>query len=199
RSIQNLPGVARPPAILGLLIVRGSGPADTQTFIDGTPVPLIYHFGGLSSVVPTETLDKIDFYPGNFSTQYGRVMGGIVDVGLRSPNDDGKFHGLAQADLVDARLLVEQTFQVGKSPIMLLAAGRRSYIDAWLGPVLSAAGGGVTQAPVYYAYQFLAEAKPSPSSSVRLAFFGSDDALSLLLADPSPGEPAISGQVGFHT
>ncbi|MEZ4307694.1 MAG: TonB family protein [Polyangiaceae bacterium] len=199
RSIQNLPGVARPPAILGLLIVRGSAPQDSQTFIDGTPVPLIYHFGGLSSVVPTEVLDKIDFYPGNFSTQYGRVMGGIVDVGLRSPKDDGKLHGLAQIDLIDARLLVEKTFKIGKYPLKLLAAGRRSYFDAWLGPVLSAAGGGVTQAPVYYDYQLIAETNPTPNSSLRASFFGSDDALSLLLADPAPGEPAISGNAGLHT
>ncbi len=190
RSIQNLPGVARPPAILGLLIVRGSAPQDTQTFIDGTPVPLIYHFGGLSSVVPTEVLDKIDFYPGNFSSQYGRVMGGIVDVGIRSPRDDGEWHGLVQADLIDARFLVEKSFQIGKYPLKLMAAGRRSYIDAWLGPVLSSAGGGVTQAPVYYDYQLLAETNPTPNSSLRASFFGSDDALEFLLADPSPGSPA---------
>lgn len=199
RSLQNLPGVARPPAILGVLIVRGSAPQDTQTFIDGTPVPLIYHFGGLSSVVPTEVLEKIDFYPGNFSSQYGRVMGGIVDVGIRSPKDDGKLHGLAQLDLIDARLLVEKTFKIGNYPLKLMAAGRRSYFDAWLGPVLSAAGGGATQAPVYYDYQLIAETNPTPSSALRAAFFGSDDALSLLLADPAPGEPGISGNVGFHT
>ena len=35
RSIQNLPGVARPPGLSGLLVVRGSGPQDTATFIDG--------------------------------------------------------------------------------------------------------------------------------------------------------------------
>ncbi|HZO14339.1 MAG TPA: TonB family protein, partial [Polyangiaceae bacterium] len=89
RSIENLPGVARPPAIAGVLIVRGSAPFDTQTFVDGIYVPIIYHFGGLSSVVPTELLDKIDFYPGNFSSRYGRAMGGIVDVSLRSPRTDG--------------------------------------------------------------------------------------------------------------
>jgi TonB family protein len=199
RSIQNLPGVARPPAILGLLIVRGSAPQDTQTFIDGTPVPLIYHFGGLSSVVPTEVLEKIDFYPGNFSAVYGRAMGGMVDVGLRSPKDDGKLHGLAQLDLIDARVMAERTFQIGKLPLKLLVAGRRSYFDSWLGPVLSAAGGGVTQAPVYYDYQVMAETNPTPNSSLRFTFFGSDDALSLLAANPSPGEPAIAGQVGFHT
>src|SRR5207253_1939564 len=58
RSIQNLPGVARPPGIFGALLIRGSGPQDTQTFIDGIYVPIIYHFGGLSSVVPTELLSK---------------------------------------------------------------------------------------------------------------------------------------------
>src|SRR6185369_11609998 len=78
-------------------------------------------------------------------------------------------------------------------------AGRRSYIDSWLGPVLEAAGAGVTQAPVYYDYQFLLEAEPAPSARVRLGFFGSDDALQLLVRDPQPNEPALSGNVGLHT
>ncbi|WP_437309813.1 TonB-dependent receptor domain-containing protein [Sorangium sp. So ce388] len=198
RSIQNLPGVARPPAIAGLLIVRGAGPQDTQTFVDGTQVPLIYHFGGLSSVVPTEMLEKIDFYPGNFSAKYGRVQGGIVDVALRSPNEDGKLHGLAQMDLIDARVLLE-----GPVPFLentrFMVAGRRSYIGESFGPVLEAAGAGVTQAPVYYDYQVLLETEPTPSSRVRLTFFGSDDALELLLSDPQPNEPALSGNVGLHT
>ena len=198
RAIQNLPGVARPPGIAGLLIVRGSGPQDTQTFIDGTPVPIIYHFGGLSSVVPTEMIEKIDFYPGNFSSQYGRVMGGIVDAGIRSPNPDGKYHGLVQFDLIDGRALFE-------GPIPLLdgwtfaIAGRRSYLDAWLGPALEQAGAGVTQAPVYYDYQALVETNPTPASRFRVAFFGSDDALELLLKEPQPQEPALSGNVGLHT
>ncbi len=198
RSIQSLPGVARPPGLAGLLLVRGSGPQDTQTFVDGTPVPLIYHFGGLSSVVPTELLEKIDFYPGNFSAQYGRVQGGIVDAGLRAPKNDGKYHGLAQIDLIDARLMFE-------GPIPLLkgwtfaVAGRRSWVDAWLGPVLKAAGASVTQAPVYYDYQAIIQTNPTPDSSFRIAAFGSDDSLKLLLDKPSPGEPALSGNVGLHT
>ena len=198
RSLQNLPGVARPPSFAGLLIVRGSGPQDTQTFIDGTPVPLIYHFGGLSSVVPTEMLEKIDFYPGNFSAQYGRVMGGIVDVGLRGPKDDGNYHGLVQIDLIDGRAMLE-------GPIPLLkgwrfsAAGRRSYVDAWLGPVLKSAGAGVTQAPVYYDYQFMAETNPTADSKFRIGFFGSDDSLALVADKPSANEPALAGNIGIHT
>ena len=196
KSIQSLPGVARPPGVLGVLIVRGSAPQDTQTFIDGSPVPLIYHFGGLSSVVPTELLEKIDFYPGNFSAQYGRVQGGIVDVGLRNPKSE--YHGLAQLDLIDARAMFEGPIP-GLKGWTFLAAGRRSYIDTWLGPVLKSAGAGVTQAPVYYDYQFMVARNPTPTSTFRVSFLGSDDGLKLLLDKPSPGEPAIAGNIGLHT
>ena len=200
RSITSLPGVARPPAIAGVLLVRGSAPQDTLTFVDGVYVPLIYHFGGLSSVIPTEMLSKIDFYPGNFSARYGRAQGGIVDAGIRSPADE--YHGLVQIDLIDARLLAE-------GPIPLLegwtfaVAGRRSHLDAWLGPVLDEAGAGVTTAPRYYDYQLLVERKwDSPvlgRGKFRTSFYGSDDALEILIGEPAPGEPALSGNLSLRT
>lgn len=197
RSIQSLPGVARPPGLAGLLIVRGSAPQDTQAFVDGTPVPLIYHFGGLSSAIPTELLDRIDFYPGNFSAQYGRVMGATIDAAIRPIKTDGKYHGLAQIDLIDARAMLEGPIP-GAPNIRFIAAGRRSHIDSWLGPVLESAGAGVTQAPVYYDYQFAIETNPSERSSFRVAFFGSDDSLSLV-AGAGAGDPGLSGSLGFHT
>src|SRR5262249_25029542 len=143
RSLQNLPGVGRPPGLAGLLIVRGSGPMDTQVFIDGIFVPLVYHFGGLSSVVPTQMLEKIVFYPGNSSAQYGRVMGGIVDVGIRAPKNDGKYHAMGQVDLIDGRVVAEGPIP-GLSGWTFLVGGRRSWVDVWLKPVLTKTGAGVT-------------------------------------------------------
>lgn len=198
RSLQNLPGVARPPSLAGLLIVRGSAPNDTQTFVDGTYVPLVYHFGGLSSVVPSELLERIDFYPGNFSSQYGRVMGGIVDVGIRSPNADGKYHGLVQVDLIDARALAEGPVP-GLPSWKLVVGARRSWVDVWLKPVLEAAGAGVTTAPVYYDYQVFAETSPTSRSTLRVGLFGSDDRLSILIRDPNESDPTLGGNIGLHT
>lgn len=198
RSLQNLPGVARPPAFAGLLIVRGSAPNDTAVFVEGTPIPLIYHFGGLSSAVPTELLEKIDFYPGNFSSQYGRVMGGIVDVALRSPKNDGHYHGMAQVDLIDMRAVLE-----GPVPLLrgwTFAAGiRRSWVDTWLKPVLTQAGASVTAAPVYYDYQLYAETKPTPRSSFRLAWLGSDDRIEILVKDTFELDPIVGGNLRSHT
>jgi len=196
RSLLNLPGVARPPGLLGILIVRGSAPQDTQVFVDGTAIPIIYHFGGLSSVVPTEVLSKIDFYPGNFSTQYGRAMGGIVDVGIRDPKQDGKFHGFAEVDLIDARVMVEGPIAAGWT---FLVSGRRSYIDAWIGPVLEKLGAGVTAAPVYYDYQALVEKKWSDNESFRLMFLGSDDKFALLIKSIGANQPGLSGGLDDHT
>ncbi|MCA9595938.1 MAG: TonB-dependent receptor [Myxococcales bacterium] len=210
RSLQSLPGVARPPGLAGLLIVRGSAPEDTETFVDGTGVPLIYHFGGLSSVVPTELLDRIDFYPGNFSARYGRVMGGIVDVGLREPDtsctgpygkpseEKGCYHGMGQVDLIDARVLVQGPI-AGSKDWSFAVAGRRSWIDAWITPVLEEAGAGVTSAPVYYDYQVIADNKPTPDSRLSLRAFGSDDRLEILINDPSASDPAFGGNLRFRT
>lgn len=198
RAIQNLPGVARPPGLAGLLIVRGSAPDETQVFVDGALIPLAYHFGGLSSVVPSEMLSKIDFYPGNFSAQYGRVQGGIVDIGIRSPNPDGKYHGLVQADLIDARILAE-----GPVPLLkgwsFIGGARRSYVDTWLKPALEQAGTDVATAPVYYDFQFFLETRPSATSTLRIGVFGADDALKLLLKDPFLQDPGLGGSLGFST
>jgi TonB family protein len=207
RSIQSLPGVARPPGLAGLLIVRGSGPQDTQVFVDGAGIPLIYHFGGLSSAIPTELLDKIDFYPGNFSARYGQVNGGIIDVSLREPNTrcygdygkptnkEGCFHGMAQVDLIDTRALV----QGGVGNWKFAVAGRRSWFDAWLGPVLSETGAAVTSAPVYYDYQAIVETRPTKTSRLSTRFFGSDDRLKILVEDPFSNDPGFGGNVQVGT
>ncbi len=196
RAITYLPGVARPPGLAGLLIVRGSAPQDTTVYVDGTPIPIIYHFGGLSSVIPTEMVERLDFYPGNFSSQYGRAMGGIVDVGLREPKSD-RLHLMGQIDLIDARAMAEGP--VGKSGWRFAVAGRRSWVDAWLGPVLEATGSSVTAAPVYYDGQAVLEKNWSEKHDLRIAFFGSSDNLKLLLRSGSGSEPALTGGVGIST
>jgi TonB family protein len=195
RSLLNLPGVARPPPLSGLLVVRGSAPQDSQIFVDGTPIPIVYHFGGVTSVLPTEVIDKIDFYPGNFSTQFGRAMGAVVDVGLASPRSD-RLHAKATVSVLDAAVLAQ-------GPVLdtgwrFSLAGRRSYVDAILGPVLTAAGASVSVAPVYYDYQAILERDLSKRSSVRFAVIGSDDRLALLLTNTSSGNPTLAGSLSTH-
>jgi hypothetical protein len=209
RAIQNLPGMARAPGLAGLLIVRGAAPQETGTYVDGTFVPIIYHFGGLSSVIPTEMLDHVDFYPGNFSTYFGRHTGGVIDVGVKDPqgrrDPNAKLftaragiHGLVQADLIDARTVVQGP--IGNTGWNFALAGRRSYVDVWLKPLLTELGSGVTTAPVYYDYQAILQRDwDKKKHSLRLFFFGSDDRLSILVRSVAGSAPGLTGGVGLGT
>lgn len=199
KVIESMPGVGRTPALSGMIVVRGSSPYGTQTFIDGAFVPMIYHFGGLSSIVPTEMIDTIDFYPGNFSAKYGRATGGIIDVKMREMDHDGKYHGMAQVDLIDARLMLRGPVPLAKAWSFNLGA-RRSHVDAWIGSVMSKDAGFRT-APVYYDWQAFAETKPTPRSVFRVGVYGADDRLEMVLKNAIGSDPGIgnSFQAGLRT
>lgn len=196
RSIQNLPGLSRAPFLSGALIVRGASPFDTNVFVDGTDLPLLYHFGGLSSVIQTEMLDRIDFYPGNFSVRYGRAMGGTVDVGLRSPRRQG-YRGVVNINAVDASVFVEGAIT---PTVSFAVALRRSWVDAVLNAVLSGIDGiQLTAAPVYYDYQGILEWRPHARHRIRLAVLGDDDSLEILFRRPGDMAPTFAGRVSLAT
>lgn len=195
RSVETMPGVARPPYGQGVLIVRGSAPEDSQVFVDGTSIPYVYHVGDSSSVIPGDMLDRLDFYPGNFGPEFGRGIGGVVDVGLRSPRRD-RFGGLVQIDAIDGRLMIETP--LGEHTGFMIGL-RRSWVDAWIGSVLEGFDATLTAAPVYYDAQAILEHDLSSKHRLRLSVFGADDRLKIVVKSPDPQDPAFSGEFGGYT
>jgi Carboxypeptidase regulatory-like domain/TonB-dependent Receptor Plug Domain len=181
RVIENLPGLARAPFFGGALIVRGANPADSGVYFDGVEIPILYHFGGLTSVVNAEFLEDIAFYPGGFGAKYGRATAGIVDVTSRELKFKN-FRGYAEVDLLDAGFFFAGPVKIGELPkITFAAAARRSYIDALLPLVLDAfigpGGQGIVAAPVYWDYQAKLETRPFEGQTFSLFLFGSQDDL----------------------
>jgi TonB family protein len=195
RSVEILPGVARPPFGSGNIIVRGSSPADTQVLLDGIPVALLYHFGGLTSFINGRLLESVDFYPGNFSVRYGRRRGGIIEASVVEPARD-QLHAVADLNLIDGSVLAQGPIT---SNLEFAAAARRSWIDVTLGEVLKSSGVSTVAAPVYYDYQALATYRPSDRDKLRLMVYGSSDNIKLLFEKPSDQDPAISGNFGIET
>lgn len=191
RAITALPGIARAPGFSDILVVRGSSPLGSAVFIDGAWTPRTYHFGGLSSVVPAESIERIDFYPGNFSARYGRVDGGVLEVAGKSPASD-RLHAVGQVDLLDARVFAEGPMPGFEGWTFAIGA-RRSWVDAWLGPVLESAGIGARTAPFYYDGQVFLEHHPTPRSTVRVGLYTSYDAMRLTLGKSSDVDPTLSG------
>ena len=180
--IENLPGVARPAAASGNIIVRGSGTNDTLVYIDGVEVPIIFHFGGLKSVLPFDVVETVDFYPGNFSAYYGRGTGGVFDAHIRRLDPD-QVHGAVEASLLDVGLFVETP--VGENAAVAVG-GRRSVVgDVISGVVPEDANAGVIAAPVYYDGQVLANWRIDDENDLRLFLLASDDTLELLFDNVS--------------
>ncbi len=183
--IQNYAGVARVQGMMGEIVVRGSAPKDTKVFVDGSEVPIVYHFGGVRSVIPTGMIENLEFYPGSFSPYYGRAIGGVIDVTLKKLKPK-KLGGYADVNLLDSGVYLETP--IGDKAAIAVA-GRRSYIDAILNAVIpdNAPVTGL-QLPVYYDWQALATWRPAPAHDLRLFFFGSDDRFAMIFKN--------AGQVG---
>jgi TonB family protein len=194
RVIELLPGVGRPPGLAGLVLIRGAAPGDSQVFLEGMPVPLLYHFGGLTSFFNSRMIDRIDFYPGNFSVRYGRKTGGVIDVGVRDPQSEG-YHGVADVNLIDSSLLLEGP--IGDRASFAVAA-RRSYIDFFLGAIPQDAIG-ITAAPVYYDYQGIFTWRPTSRDRLRIMAYGSGDRFAANLPAPADGNPAVRGNFDLST
>lgn len=184
RVVQNLPGVARSPFGLGFLIVRGTEPDDTGTYVDGIRVPLIFHFGGLTAVINSDMLDRVDFLPGGYGVRYGRNLGGVVDVATKEvvPQESS---GYADIDLIDTTLYY--TRPVGEGGGLTLSV-RRSYIDTVIRPVLPRIlpedSDAAFQLPVYEDYQLLYDAALNDTNRLHVLLFGSRDRFNLTSGDP---------------
>ncbi len=148
KVIQTLPGAARAPFGTGLLIIRGSNPEDSAVYVDGVRIPIVYHLTGTTSVLSPDSVEAVDYLPGGYGVQYGRSMGGTIDV--RTKEKFGEKKLIWGTDVLDSQLWFEGN--VGKNGSQGLAIGaRRSYIDLILPAFTKNLG--VQIKPVYWDYQ----------------------------------------------
>ncbi|MBA3822011.1 MAG: TonB family protein, partial [Deltaproteobacteria bacterium] len=181
RVIQTLPGINRAPFGLGLLLVRGSNPDDTGIYVDGHEVPSLFHFLGGPSIFNAEMLESIDLYPGGFPARFGRKHGGAVALELRPTKSDG-IHGSAKVDFLDAGGYLRAPLT---KDLSVAFAGRRSYIDAFLGFVLPEPGPGAQRivTPIYYDYAGRLDYNLHDNGRLSLFAIGSSDTLHVLDQD----------------
>ena len=142
QALASLPGVAPMASGLPFFYVRGAPPADTGYFIDGVPVPTVFHIGPGASIVPGALVDRIDFFPGAGPARYGRFVGGIVAAETTPPSLVPRAEGSVR--LFDASAFVE--VPVGDSTDVVVG-GRYGYPNLLLSifaPTLSLAYGDYT-------------------------------------------------------
>ena len=194
-SIKSLPGVANadaPGAGPGLLVIRGAAPEDSKITIDGVEIPILYHFFGLQSVVPSEFIDTIEFSPGGFGVEQGRATGGHIDIVTRHESVP-EAEGFAELSFINFAGFLQGP--VSHEHHLQFAAGvRRSTIDLLLPLVIpDDANLAFTTAPQYYDGQLRLDWVPDDRNRVSLLGLTSFDLLALLNDNLDPNEPLLAG------
>jgi len=199
KVVQNLPGVARPSFGSGRLVVRGGNPDDTRAYVDGQFVPILFHFGGVTSTYASELVEEVQFEPGNFGARYGRATAGRVELVTRAPSKE-RLHLVADVDLFDATGIAEGPVAENVS---VAVAARRSYVDAVIAGAQKASPEsfedvGFSIAPRYYDYQGKIAWQPNSDDRVTFDVFGSTDKLALVGVDTGiEGKLSLSTSTAF--
>ncbi|HLL22356.1 MAG TPA: TonB-dependent receptor [Kofleriaceae bacterium] len=123
KVVQSLPAVARPPAGSAEIVVWGAAPRDTRVFVDGVPVPALYHVGGYRAALGNDLLGDIRLTPAAFGPDRGRAIGGVIDIGMADPAAAPAWR--AQVDPLDATVAGGTTL----GPLAIALALRKSWLD----------------------------------------------------------------------
>lgn len=126
RALQLLPGVAAPEDFGGRLSVRGGGPDQNLTIMDGVEVHNPYRLFGLISAFNPEVIDRFELTAGGFSARYGDRLSSLLVVDTRSGRPS--LGGSATVSVTDANLVGEGPLPGGIGNSWLLTA-RRTYYD----------------------------------------------------------------------
>ena len=168
KSLQSLPGTARVPFGLGGLVLRGFSPRDSNVFLDGIEVPILYHFGGLASFFPSTMIESMELVSSGYGARYGRGQGGLVDI--RSRESRARSWSVAgEVSLLDASAMAEGPAAGGSITLGV----RRSFIDAVLAALPTS---DLTIAPRYLDSQLRWQSK---SGTWTALLFGADDGIRL--------------------
>jgi outer membrane receptor protein involved in Fe transport len=200
-ALQSLPGIANTGTFTPFssgIIVRGSDPSDARILVDGFEVPILYHFGAVQSILPSEMIDDIVYAPGAFGAEYGRASSGTIEVNTRPGK--AELGGFAELSFVNVAGFLQGPIGDPSNRATFSLALRRSIVDAILPAVLPEDGAlEFSLMPRYYDWQGRVDWRPADRWRLSLFLFGTDDATRFDLDRVDPADPALTGQFGTST
>ena len=152
---------------------------------------MVFHFSGLTTVLPSDVIEEVAYLPGSYSVRYGRVLGGLVDLRPSVDLPEEKHRSYAAVDVYQSTVFSEHKIN---DKTAVAVAGRRSYVDAVLNPILNN-GSGQFRAPRYYDFSFRLWSAPNEDELWDLFFVSSDDRFRIV----GPEEEGAAVQIGLVT
>jgi hypothetical protein len=128
RAVQTLPGIAGTDELDSRLAVRGGGPDQNLTLLDGVEIHDPFRLLGLVSAFNPELVERFDLSPGAFDARYGDRLSSLLVVQNRLGTSARDFSGVAALSTTDANAVLEGRLP-GARPGSWLLSGRRTYHD----------------------------------------------------------------------
>jgi hypothetical protein len=128
RTLQTLPGVSATNDFTSHIAVRGGGPDQNLTVMDGVEIHDPYRLFGITSAFNSEITDHFELTAGGWGAPYGDRLSSILFVDNRQGNTSKSFTVSASASLTDANVVLEGKLP-GQASGSWLVSGRRTYFD----------------------------------------------------------------------
>ncbi len=131
RVLPTLPGVAPTDEASSRISVRGGGPDQNLTVMDGVEIHNPYRIWGLVSAFNPETVSGFELSTGAFSARYGDRLSSVLTVQNRAGSTSHTLTGSAGMSLTDGNVILEG--KLPKTSGSWLVTGRRTWYDAVAG------------------------------------------------------------------
>lgn len=135
KTLQLLPGVQSGNEGTSGLYVRGGSPDQNLILLDGVPVYNVSHLFGFFSVFNADAIKSVTLTKGGFPARYGGRLSSVLEINMKEGNMK-EFKGQGAIGTVFSKLTLEGP--IIKDKTSFLISGRRTYIDALAGPLISA-------------------------------------------------------------
>jgi hypothetical protein len=140
RAVEVMPGVISTSDFSAAFNVRGGAADQNLILLDGVPIYNPFHLGGVFSVFNVDMVERAELMAGGFPARYGGRVSSVLDV-RSDPGDgtatvDGGVSVLAARAAVGGGLPVDLAERFGFQRVDARIAGRRSYLDVLLAPIV---------------------------------------------------------------
>lgn len=196
KAVQNLPGVSRTRGGDSRVVIQGAEPEDTRYNIEGHDVPLVFHFGGISSIITPEAVESVDYLSAGYGPEFGRALGGHVGLKVRKPKADRR-QGMVFMDIYNIGGLVEGGHGEDSS---YLVSGRYSYVGEVFKKIAEKMDNlSLTVAPVFLDFNGQYHRKINDDEDFRIFSIFSKDSAELILKKPPGNDPRLRGSFQQNT
>lgn len=198
KAVQNLPGVNRTSGFSSNIIIQGSAPQDTQYTVDGHSIPLVFHFGGLTSVLMPETVQEVEYLSAGYDSEYSRALGGIISLQTYQPQLNGRQKkGFFFIDTLKSGALYEQQLDE-KSTLSI--SGRYSYVGLVLQKAMKDNDQvDLTAAPDFADLSVIYTTELENKDKFKIVSLISRDTLEFVFKEPLQSNPSIRGDFKNET